>query len=313
MANIIGFVLFGILIIVGFLCLSVIVYLSSERMMEIEKWKGSINEEKVKNIGYNNFGSDDKSDFYYGQSPFMTTILEHQNQTGLEKDSGIVQENNVEVKKDVEEEREERKETTPPTILLNKNDTSCHDPIETYRTISDNFALMYLTCTDVLTGTHEEFYNFSSQMQKIKNIVVDQGSMKDLNNRMWNSFENGLTCHQSDESQLIIKKTISNTLLMRQCFDELENKFGSFPMSDLGDIPVDDVSQKSPSSKSDYSECEIFCDSNYYEPFWVKGMGPYQAAQTCTNIMNDWESATSNDIRWCTELSGFLLDGGGGY
>ena len=50
--------------------------------------------------------------------------------------------------------------------------------------------------------------------------------------------------------------------------------------------------------------CVLFCDSDGYEPKWAKSMGEMQA------IMNCWDvgSLDSDDLGWCLEFSGYMMD-----
>ncbi len=94
--------------------------------------------------------------------------------------------------------------------------------------------------------------------------------------------------------------------LLTTCVDDvpLDNSRDSLWCDELYEYALSPGGVSSDSN----SQCHIFCDIYGYEPQWAKSMDVYQAAGVCMSIFNNSEQASDDDLSWCYELAGYLVE-----
>ena len=162
-------------------------------------------------------------------------------------------------------------------------------------------------CKNAQFGSYSDFYDFSSKMQIVDDLLLESGSSaQEVNNLSWELFDVVEDmCSDNTGLQTKASSVQFQFSLMSLCFEDMYEEFGEFPGMELGLSP--DYFDYNSKITANNDQCLLFCDSYGYEPYWVKSMGEYQVITKCTVIFNNSESANPDDLSWCYELTGYMV------
>ena len=206
------------------------------------------------------------------------------------------------------QERKENLESNVNNVLPQEQSTrtslTCEDYSKTLNELTYTVYKFDIPCLKALHGTYDDFNDFYDGMEKLETATTKAGiTVDDFNSQAWNTISSIETeCSADSNLQERVTNVKEGFHIIGMCFNNVYEKYGWFPLMEL-------TSRNTVSSGHTGNFCVLFCDSYGYEPQWAKSMGVYQAASKCTTIMNNWESADSDDLSWCTELAGYLVTG----
>ena len=181
---------------------------------------------------------------------------------------------------------------------------TCEDYQTTLNQISHMIFKLDKLCLKAFYGTYDDFDNFYDVMESLETGIAEKGvTVHDINNQLHNTFASvEMECMQDEDLQIYSTNVKDSLPLARMCYNDVYKKYGWFPLMELTSKNGIYSGQT-----TNTGQCELFCDSYGYEPYWAKSIGVYQAASKCTTILNNWESSDLDDQSWCTELAGYLV------